>query len=177
MTAPADEPGTSLCFGDSKTWRFNPYGGGRLPYDTRWLNQLQRLLNRDSSGQTWRTVEDGLNSRTWLLVARTALNCGPREPAEQPSAIVLMSPPLMISTPPSPDWGHEGADRKSQALGNRYLQLTSELEVLAFNSQTMVSPSFLDGIHFDIQDQPAIAAALADLIACKLEPGRRQSLL
>ena len=67
MTASAHEPRTILCFGDSNTWGFNPDGGGRLPHQMRWPNQLERLLNRDSTGHAWRTVEDGLNSRTWLL--------------------------------------------------------------------------------------------------------------
>ena len=240
MTSPVLEPSTILCFGDSNTWGFNPDGGGRLPYATRWPNQLETLLNRPASHQTWRTIEDGLNSRTWLLDdpigasrygaqyscsgrsglmtslhshkpidvvilalgcndckdylnlsaeqiadgarilihdTRTALNCGPRGRPEQPPAIVLMTPPLMISTPQSLVWGYEGADRKSQALGSRYLQLARELEVLAFDVQAVASPSSLDGIHFDSQAQPAIASALADLIARKLEPDRRQSLL
>ncbi len=67
MTAPAREPRTVLCFGDSNTWGFNPDGGRRLPHDTRWPNQLEQQLNRRASGQAWRTIEDGLNSRTWLL--------------------------------------------------------------------------------------------------------------
>ena len=67
MTSPVLEPSTILCFGDSNTWGFNPDGGGRLPYATRWPNQLETLLNRPASHQTWRTIEDGLNSRTWLL--------------------------------------------------------------------------------------------------------------
>ena len=238
MTAPAHQPRTILCFGDSNTWGFNPDGGGRLPHDTRWPNQLERLLNRDSTGHAWRTVEDGLNSRTWLLDdpigaarygaqyscsgrsglmtslhshkpidvvvlalgcndckdylnlsaeqitdgarilihdTRTALNCGPHGRPEQPPAIVLMTPPLMISTPQSLSWGFEGADRKSQALSSRYLQLARELEVLAFDVQSVASPSSLDGIHFDSQAQSAIASGLADLLSRELEPASRQS--
>ena len=76
-----------------------------------------------------------------------------------------MTPPLMVSTPQSRAWGYEGADRKSQAVASRYLQLARELEVLAFDVQKVASPSSLDGIHFDSQSQPAIASALADLIA------------
>ena len=227
MTASAQEPRTILCFGDSNTWGFNPDGGGRLPHDTRWTNQLELLLNRNASRRVWRTIEDGLNSRTWLLddpigaarygaqyscsgrsglmtslhthkpidvvilalgcndckdylnlsaeqIAdgarilihdiRSGLNCGPRKQPEQPPRIVLMTPPLMISTPQSLAWGYEGADRKSQALAGRYLQLARELEVLAFDVQTVASPSSLDGIHFDSQSQAAIASGLADLI-------------
>ena len=227
MTASAQEPRTILCFGDSNTWGFNPDGGGRLPHDTRWTNQLELLLNRNASRRAWRTIEDGLNSRTWLLddpigaarygaqyscsgrsglmtslhthkpidvvilalgcndckdylklsaeqIAdgarilihdiRSGLNCGPRKQPEQPPRIVLMTPPLMISTPQSLAWGYEGADRKSQALAGRYLQLARELEVLAFDVQTVASPSSLDGIHFDSQSQAAIASGLADLI-------------
>jgi lysophospholipase L1-like esterase len=67
MTALTQEPKSILCFGDSNTWGFNPDGGGRFPYDTRWPNQLEQQLNLRSSNQTWRTIEDGLNSRTWLL--------------------------------------------------------------------------------------------------------------
>ena len=228
MTTPAQEPRTVLCFGDSNTWGFNPDGGGRLPHDTRWPNQLEQQLNRPATKQTWRTIEDGLNSRTWLLddpigaakygaqyscsgrsglmtslhshkpidmvilalgcndckdylnlsaeqIAdgariliqdiRSALHCGPRERPDQTPGIVLMTPPLMVSTPQSRAWGYEGADRKSQAVASRYLQLARELEVLAFDVQKVASPSSLDGIHFDSQSQPAIASALADLIA------------
>ena len=227
MTASAQEPRTVLCFGDSNTWGFNPDGGGRLPHDTRWPNQLEQQLNRRASGQAWRTIEDGLNSRTWLLddpigtarygaqyscsgrsglmtslhthkpidvvilalgcndckdylnlsaeqIAdgarilihdiRSGLNCGPRKQPEQPPRIVLMTPPRMIITPQSLAWGYEGADRKSQALAGRYLQLARELDVLAFDVQTVASPSSLDGIHFDSQSQAAIASGLADLI-------------
>jgi lysophospholipase L1-like esterase len=227
MTASAQEPRTILCFGDSNTWGFNPDGGGRLPHDTRWTNQLELLLNRNASRQAWRTIEDGLNSRTWLLDdpigaarygaqyscsgrsglmtslhthkpidvvilalgcndckdylnlsaeqitdcarilihdIRSGLNCGPRKQPEQPPRIVLMTPPRMIITPQSLAWGYEGADRKSQALAGRYLQLARELDVLAFDVQTVASPSSLDGIHFDSQSQAAIASGLADLI-------------
>jgi len=228
MTAPAQEPRTILCFGDSNTWGFNPDGGGRLPHDTRWPNQLEQQLNQRASGQAWRTIEDGLNSRTWLLddpigaarygaqyscsgrsglmtslhshkpinmvilalgcndckdylnlsaeqIAdgarilmhdiRSALNCGPRERPDQPPNIVLMTPPLVKITAQSLAWGFEGADTKSQALASCYLQLADELEVLAFDVQTVASPSPLDGIHFDSQAQSAIASGLADLIA------------
>ena len=227
MTASAQEPRTILCFGDSNTWGFNPDGGGRLPHDTRWPNQLEQRLNRSASHQAWRTIEDGLNSRTWLLDdpigaarygaqyscsgrsglmtslhthkpidvvilalgcndckdylnlsaeqitdcarilihdIRSGLNCGPRKQPEQPPRIVLMTPPRMIITPQSLAWGYEGADRKSQALAGRYLQLARELDVLAFDVQTVASPSSLDGIHFDSQSQAAIASGLADLI-------------
>ena len=227
MTASAQEPRTILCFGDSNTWGFNPDGGGRLTHDTRWTNQLELLLNRNASRQAWRTIEDGLNSRTWLLDdpigaarygaqyscsgrsglmtslhthkpidvvilalgcndckdylnlsaeqitdcarilihdIRSGLNCGPRKQPEQPPRIVLMTPPRMIITPQSLAWGYEGADRKSQALAGRYLQLARELDVLAFDVQTVASPSSLDGIHFDSQSQAAIASGLADLI-------------
>jgi len=227
MTAPAQEPRTVLCFGDSNTWGFNPDGGGRLPHDTRWPNQLEQQLNRRASGQAWRTIEDGLNSRTWLLddpigaarygaqyscsgrsglmtslhshkpinlvilalgcndckdylnlsaeqIAdgarilihdiRSALNCGPRERPDQPPNIVLMTPPLVMITAQSLAWGFGGADTKSQALASRYLQLADELEVLAFDVQTVASVSSLDGIHFDSQSQFAIASGLADLI-------------
>ena len=227
MTALAQEPKSILCFGDSNTWGFNPDGGGRLPHHTRWPNQLENLLNRQASSRPWRTIEDGLNSRTWLLDdpigsarygaqyscsgrsglmtslhthkpidvvilalgcndckdylnlsaeqitdcarilihdIRSGLNCGPRKQPEQPPRIVLMTPPRMIITPQSLAWGYEGADRKSQALAGRYLQLARELDVLAFDVQTVASPSSLDGIHFDSQSQAAIASGLADLI-------------
>ena len=67
MTPACQEPKTVLCFGDSNTWGFNPDGNGRLPYATRWPNQLEHRLNEVSTGPLWRTVEEGLNSRTWLL--------------------------------------------------------------------------------------------------------------
>ena len=46
MTPARQEPKTVLCFGDSNTWGFNPDGSGRLPYATRWPNQLEHRLNR-----------------------------------------------------------------------------------------------------------------------------------
>ena len=237
MTASAHEPRTILCFGDSNTWGFNPDGGGRLPHEMRWPNQLERLLNRDTTGHAWRTVEDGLNSRTWLLddpigaarygaqyscsgrsglmtslhshkpidvvilalgcndckdylnlsaaqIAngariliqdiRSALNCGPLERPDQPPTIVLMTPPLVRITPQSLSWGFEGADKKSQALSRCYRELADELEVLAFDVQTVASASSLDGIHFDNKAQGAIASALADLIAQTLKPEQQQ---
>ena len=71
----------------------------------------------------------------------------------------------MKITAQSLNWGFKGADAKSQALSSRYLQLAGELEVLAFDVQTVASASSLDGIHFDSQAQSAIASGLADLIA------------
>ena len=96
---------------------------------------------------------------------RSALNCGPRERPDQPPNIVLMTPPLVKITAQSLAWGFDGADTKSQALASCYLQLADELEALAFDVQTVASPSPLDGIHFDSQAQSAIASGLADLIA------------
>ena len=111
------------------------------------------------------TEQIASGARILIHDTRSALNCGPRSRSEQAPTIVLMTPPLMISTPQSLAWGYEGADRKSQALASRYLQLARELEVLAFDVQTVASPSSLDGIHFDSQAQSAIASGLADLIA------------
>ena len=66
MTAIIQDPRTILCFGDSNTWGFNPDGSGRFPQPTRWPNQLERALNQTRPDLPWRTVEEGLNSRTWL---------------------------------------------------------------------------------------------------------------
>ena len=66
MTATIQDPRTILCFGDSNTWGFNPDGSGRFPHSTRWPNQLEHALNQTNPDRPWRTVEEGLNSRTWL---------------------------------------------------------------------------------------------------------------
>ena len=39
------EPKSILCFGDSNTWGMAPDGSGRLPFETRWSNLLQQILN------------------------------------------------------------------------------------------------------------------------------------
>ena len=40
------EPKSILCFGDSNTWGMAPDGSGRLPFETRWPNLLQQILNQ-----------------------------------------------------------------------------------------------------------------------------------
>ncbi len=50
-----------LCFGDSNTYGFNPYGG-RYDADTRWTRVLASLL-----GSGYLILEEGLNSRTTAL--------------------------------------------------------------------------------------------------------------
>ena len=40
------EPKSILCFGDSNTWGMAPNGSGRLPFETRWPNLLQQILNQ-----------------------------------------------------------------------------------------------------------------------------------
>lgn len=227
MTPERQEPKTVLCFGDSNTWGFNPDGSGRLPYATRWPTQLEHRLNEASTGSLWRTVEDGLNSRTWLLddpigavsygadyscsgrshlktalhthkpidvvvlalgcndckhylnlaveqIAagasilihdiRQAVHCGPHECPERTPHIVLMTPPLVRSTPQSLTWGFSGADTKSKAVAARYQSLAEELQVTSFDVQRVATPSALDGVHFDSDAQSAIADALATCI-------------
>ena len=62
------EPKSILCFGDSNTWGMAPDGSGRLPFETRWPNLLQQILNqRNSNHQSWIVFEQGLNSRTWVM--------------------------------------------------------------------------------------------------------------
>ena len=62
------EPKSILCFGDSNTWGMAPDGSGRLPFETRWPNRLQQILNqRNPNHQQWVVFEQGLNSRTWVM--------------------------------------------------------------------------------------------------------------
>ena len=67
------EPKSILCFGDSNTWGMAPDGSGRLPFETRWPNQLQHILNQRNRNQQnfnhqpWIVYEQGLNSRTWVM--------------------------------------------------------------------------------------------------------------
>ena len=236
MTPERQEPKTVLCFGDSNTWGFNPDGSGRLPYATRWPTQLEHRLNEASTESLWRTVEDGLNSRTWLLddpigavsygadyscsgrshlktalhthkpidvvvlalgcndckhylnlaveqIAagasilihdiRQAVHCGPHECPERTPHIVLMTPPLVRSTPQSLTWGFAGADTKSKAVAARYQSLAEELQVTSFDVQRVATPSALDGVHFDSDAQSAIADALANCILQRPHQARK----
>ena len=62
------EPKTILCFGDSNTWGMAPDGSGRLPFLERWPNRLEQLLNQMlPDDQSWVVIEQGLNSRTWVI--------------------------------------------------------------------------------------------------------------
>ncbi|RKX76102.1 MAG: hypothetical protein DRP87_12850 [Spirochaetes bacterium] len=48
-----------LCYGDSNTWGFRPFTGGRYPESHRWPAVLGRYL-----GEDYEVVEEGLNGRT-----------------------------------------------------------------------------------------------------------------
>lgn len=50
---------TILCYGDSNTWGIDYATGGRVPFDERWPNVMQREL-----GGGFRVIEEGLNGRT-----------------------------------------------------------------------------------------------------------------
>jgi len=50
---------TILCYGDSNTWGIDYKSGGRIPFDNRWANIMQREL-----GSGYLTIEEGLNGRT-----------------------------------------------------------------------------------------------------------------
>ena len=56
-----------LCFGDSNTWGFNPNGSGRIADGLRWPQQLAENLHERRPAMQWHVIEEGLNSRTWLL--------------------------------------------------------------------------------------------------------------
>lgn len=50
---------TILCYGDSNTWGIDYQTGGRVPFQDRWVNVMQREL-----GAGYRVIEEGLNGRT-----------------------------------------------------------------------------------------------------------------
>ena len=52
---------TILCFGDSNTWGYNPENGQRFGPEERWTGIL-----RNSLGEDYRVIEEGLNGRTTL---------------------------------------------------------------------------------------------------------------
>ena len=52
---------TILCFGDSNTWGYNPENRQRFGPDERWTGIL-----RNSLGEDYRVIEEGLNGRTTL---------------------------------------------------------------------------------------------------------------
>jgi len=63
--APAAEPKSVLCFGDSLTWGFDPRGGAnfvRYGFTERWSRRLQAEL-----GPSYHVIEDGLNGRTTVF--------------------------------------------------------------------------------------------------------------
>jgi lysophospholipase L1-like esterase len=48
-----------LCYGDSNTWGYSPFGGLRFGPDTRWPAVMAECLGADYS-----VIEEGLNGRT-----------------------------------------------------------------------------------------------------------------
>ena len=52
---------TILCFGDSNTWGYNPENRQRFGPEERWTGIL-----RNSLGEDYRVIEEGLNGRTTL---------------------------------------------------------------------------------------------------------------
>ena len=50
---------TTLCYGDSNTWGYNPATKQRFPEEVRWVGVLRRLL-----GESYEVISEGLNSRT-----------------------------------------------------------------------------------------------------------------
>lgn len=50
---------TILCYGDSNTWGLDYANGGRIPFDERWPNVMQREL-----GDGYRVFAEGVNGRT-----------------------------------------------------------------------------------------------------------------
>lgn len=58
---------TIVCFGDSNTWGYNPYTGGRFDENTRWPSVMAKKL-----GNEYRVCEHGLCGRT--TVFRDSLN-------------------------------------------------------------------------------------------------------
>ena len=52
---------TILCFGDSNTWGYNPENRQRFGPDERWT-----VILRNSLGEDYRVIEEGLNGRTTL---------------------------------------------------------------------------------------------------------------
>ena len=53
---------TVLCYGDSNTYGYNPYTGGRYARNVRWTGRLQDLL-----GDNYNVVEEGCNGRTTVF--------------------------------------------------------------------------------------------------------------
>ena len=50
---------TVLCYGDSNTYGYDPFTGGRYPYDKRWTTILAGML-----GSRYEVIPEGLNGRT-----------------------------------------------------------------------------------------------------------------
>ena len=48
-----------VCYGDSNTYAFDPYTGGRYPYEKRWTTLLGEKL-----GSLYEVIPEGLNGRT-----------------------------------------------------------------------------------------------------------------
>ena len=48
-----------LCYGDSNTYGYDPYTGGRYPFDKRWTTILGEML-----GDRYEVIPEGLNGRT-----------------------------------------------------------------------------------------------------------------
>ena len=51
-----------LCFGDSNTWGYDAYSGGRFVKDVRWTGVLQNIL-----GEEYHIIEEGLCGRTTVF--------------------------------------------------------------------------------------------------------------
>lgn len=110
------------------------------------------------------TVTAGL--RVLIQDILRSTDAGPR-PGVAPR-VLLMIPPMLHETPTSLEWSFEGCQERSAALVPLYQQAAVDLKVSVLDSNPYGAVSPLDGIHFTLECQQDLAAALAAAVPLAL---------
>ena len=162
-----------LCFGDSNTFGFNPANGLRFGKDERWTGVLQKL-----AAPQFEIVEAGCNNRTCFRdnfagKKFTGYRILPEYLSEKYDLIVLTH---ILIIPPVPI-GEEvltsrifsflfdkSSVEKSHSVSEIYRETADKYNCYFLDLAGKVTPSKIDGLHFDAKEHSKIAAAVYNKI-------------
>lgn len=179
-----------LCFGDSLTWGYTPYGGR---YAQSWPDVLKKCRPQDtiiSAGQPGRTAygsELTLSSLlqryepdiTCIMLGSNdlSLDCG--RTIEQVCSdlkkmsiesskygrVILMTPPS-ISEDVDPGWNYpSGISSMMKKLADQISLLCKRQNLYFFNTQNIVRPAVPDGLHIDQESHLILGKEMAAYIS------------
>jgi len=84
-------------------------------------------------------------------------------PNEGPPKVLLVCPPPVIEVGPWAEMFH-GAQDKCTLMPERYAAVAQEHDCEFFDAGTVVTPSQIDGVHWDAPEHAKMAGAMADQI-------------